>query len=89
MLLQRDPLGIVRNPEALLTVFATVFAGMLIIKAASLFHSGRFMKYVQSHAGIGTRLIELFDAIGLAASLSWASWSRWTPPPNHSGCGGQ
>jgi polar amino acid transport system substrate-binding protein len=69
VVLQRDPLGIVRNPEALLTVFATVFAGMLIIKAASLFQSGRFMKYVQSHAGLGTRLIELFDAIGLAAFI--------------------
>jgi polar amino acid transport system substrate-binding protein len=69
VLLQRDPLGIVRNPEALLTVFATVFAGMLIIKAASLFQSGRFMKYAQSHAGIGARLIELFDAIGLAAFI--------------------
>ena len=89
VLLQRDPLGIVRNPEALLTVFATVFAGMLIIKAASLFQSGRFMKYVQSHAGIGARLIEPFDAIGLAAFISSASWSRWTPPPSHSGCGGR
>jgi len=27
------------------------------------------MKYVQSHAGLGTRLIELFDAIGLAAFI--------------------
>ena len=32
LLLQRDPLGIVRNPEALLIVFGTVLAGMVVIK---------------------------------------------------------
>jgi polar amino acid transport system substrate-binding protein len=69
VVLQREPLGILRNPEALLTVFATVAAGMLMIRAASLFQSGRLMKYVQSHAGLGARLIELFDAIGLAAFI--------------------
>lgn len=69
LVLQREPLGIVRNPEALLTVFGTVAAGMLVIGAASLFQPGRFMKYLQSRAGLGTRLIELFDAIGLAAFI--------------------
>jgi hypothetical protein len=33
-------LGVVRNPEALLTVFGTVAAGMLVIGAASLFQPG-------------------------------------------------
>ena len=28
LLLQRDPLGVVRSPEALLSVFGTVLAGM-------------------------------------------------------------
>jgi len=37
LLLQRDPLGIVRNPEALLIVFATVLAGMVVIKTVSTF----------------------------------------------------
>jgi polar amino acid transport system substrate-binding protein len=69
LVLQREPLGIVRNPEALLTVFGTVVVGMLAIRVASLFQPGRFMKYLQSHAGLGTRLIELFDAVGLAAFI--------------------
>ena len=69
LVLQREPLGIVRNPEALLTVFGTVAAGMLVIRTASLFRPGRFMKYLQSRAGLGARLIELFDAIGLAAFI--------------------
>ena len=33
LLLQRQPLGIVRAPEALLIVFGTVFVGMVVIKA--------------------------------------------------------
>jgi polar amino acid transport system substrate-binding protein len=67
LLLQRDPLGIVRNPEALLTVFGTVLAGMVVIKAMSRLQSGVLTKYLQSRAHLGTRLIEVFDAIGLAA----------------------
>ena len=40
LLLQRDPLGIVQDPEALLTVFGTVLAGMLVIKVMSRVQSG-------------------------------------------------
>ena len=40
LLLQREPLGIVQNPEALLTVFGTVLAGMLVIKVVSRVQSG-------------------------------------------------
>jgi len=67
LLLQRDPLGIVQNPEALLTVFGTVLAGMLVIKVMSRLQSGMLTKQLQSRAHLGTRLIEVFDAIGLAA----------------------
>ncbi len=66
LLLQRDPLGIVRAPSVLLTVFGTVLAGMLVIKAMSRVQTG-LLKYLQSRAHLGTRLIQVFDAIGLAA----------------------
>jgi uncharacterized membrane protein YeiH len=62
-----------RTVEQMLGTFAKqrfrlgVIAGYAY--ADALFQSGRFMKYVQSHAGLGTRLIELFDAIGLAAFI--------------------
>jgi polar amino acid transport system substrate-binding protein len=67
LLLQRDPLGIVRNPEALLTVFGTVLAGMVVIRAMSWVQGGLLTKHLQSRARLGTRLIEAFDAIALAA----------------------
>jgi polar amino acid transport system substrate-binding protein len=67
LLLQRNPLGIVRDPEALLIVFATVLAGLVIIRAASLVPAWRPVKYLRARAGLGVRAIEVFDAIGLAA----------------------
>ena len=53
LLLQRDPLGIVRNPEALLIVFATVLAGMVVIKTVSQVRTPPLAEYVQSHARLG------------------------------------
>src|SRR5260370_4961295 len=67
LLLQRDPLGIVQNPDALLTVFGTVLAGMLVIKVVPRVQPGRVAKKLQARAQLGTRLIEVFDAIALAA----------------------
>jgi polar amino acid transport system substrate-binding protein len=67
LLLQREPLGIVSHPEALLTVFGTVLVGMVVIKAVSHVQAGLLTKRLQSHAHLGTRLIEAFDAIALAA----------------------
>src|SRR5262245_55394101 len=67
LLLQRDPLAVVRDPEALLTVFGTVLAGMIVIKAMARVQAGRFTKYLQSRAHLGTQAIEVFDAIALAA----------------------
>src|SRR5215468_9975412 len=40
LLLQREPLGIVQNPEALLTVFGTVLAGMVVIKTVPRIRAG-------------------------------------------------
>ena len=56
-----------RNPEALLIVFATVVAGMIAIKAVSRIRAGRAAKYLQARAHLGTRSIEVLDAIALAA----------------------
>jgi polar amino acid transport system substrate-binding protein len=67
LLLQRQPLGIVRAPEALLIVFGTVFVGMVVIKAIAGVKAGSLTKRLQSHAKSATLLIEMFDAIGLAA----------------------
>jgi polar amino acid transport system substrate-binding protein len=69
LLLQRQPLGIVRAPEALLIVFGTVFVGMVVIKAVSRIEAGSLAKRLQSHANRATLLIEMFDAIGLAAFI--------------------
>ena len=67
LLLQRDPLGIVQNPEALLTVFGTVLAGMVVIKTSQRLQAARLTKYLKSRGRLGTQLIEAFDAIALAA----------------------
>lgn len=67
VLLQREPLGIVSSPQALLTVFATVLAGMVIIRLVPLLQAERISKHLQSRGSVGARLIEVFDGIGLAA----------------------
>jgi polar amino acid transport system substrate-binding protein len=67
LLLQRNPLGIVRTPEALLTVFGTVMAGMVVIKFMSRVQSDLLTKYLRSRPRLGAQLVEVFDAIGLAA----------------------
>ncbi|HEY7301359.1 MAG TPA: transporter substrate-binding domain-containing protein [Xanthobacteraceae bacterium] len=67
LILQREPLGIVRSPEPLLTVFGTVLAGMLVIKIMSRFQTDLVNKYLQSRSSPAVQLIEMFDAIGLAA----------------------
>jgi polar amino acid transport system substrate-binding protein len=66
LVLQREPLGIVRDPEALLTVFGTVLAGMIVIKSMSYIRAG-FTKRLALGVRLGTRFIEIFDAVALAA----------------------
>jgi polar amino acid transport system substrate-binding protein len=67
VLLQREPIGIVRDPAAILIVFATVIAGMIVIKSFALIRADRAAKYLKSHGHLATGLIETFDAVGLAA----------------------
>jgi polar amino acid transport system substrate-binding protein len=67
LLLARDPLGVVRDPAAMLTVFATVLAGMIAIKLMVRVQAGALAKRLQSSAHLGTRAIETFDAVALAA----------------------
>ena len=67
LLLQREPLGVVRDPTALITVFATVLIGMVVIRLMSRFDAGFLARYARSHRQVGTRLIEIFDAVGLAS----------------------
>jgi polar amino acid transport system substrate-binding protein len=67
LLLQREPIGIVRNPLSLLAVFATVLAGMVVIRVMSRLNAGLFGDYARAHRRLGARLIEILDAVGLAA----------------------
>ncbi len=69
LLLNRDPLGIVRDPLILLAIFGTVIAGMLVIKIMSLAGTKRFAQSLESRGHLGTHLIKVFDALGLAAFL--------------------
>jgi polar amino acid transport system substrate-binding protein len=67
LLLQREPLGIVRDPAALLTVLGTVIAGMAVVKIAALGRAWPLTNHMRLGARFGTWLIEIFDAVGLAA----------------------
>jgi len=67
LLLQRDTLGVVRNPQALLLVFATVMVGMLVIRLLQDGRADPLARYLKKHVHIGTRIVELCDALGLAA----------------------
>jgi polar amino acid transport system substrate-binding protein len=67
VLLQRDPIGIVRNPQALLIAFGTVLAGMVVIRIMSHVRVAPVASYLQLRAHIGKRLVEVCDALGLAA----------------------
>ena len=69
LLLQRQPIGLVQAPEALLVVFGTVFVGMVVIKAVSYVEAGSLTKRLRSHANKAALLIEIFDAIGLTAFI--------------------
>jgi polar amino acid transport system substrate-binding protein len=69
LILQRQPLGIVRDPVILLTVFGTVLAGMAVIKVISLTAAQPFVRSLRSQRRLGAQLIEIFDALGLAAFI--------------------
>jgi polar amino acid transport system substrate-binding protein len=67
LVLQRHPITIVRDPGALLLVFATVLIGMLIARVTVAVQAAPVARYVKSHSGLVGRSIEVSDAIGLAA----------------------
>jgi polar amino acid transport system substrate-binding protein len=67
LLLQRTPIGVVRDPEALLVVFGTVMAGMIIIALASRLQARPSTKRLILPSAVVSRSIETLDAIGLAA----------------------
>jgi polar amino acid transport system substrate-binding protein len=67
LVLQRRPLGIVRDPSALLLVLATVLVGALLARLATAVQAGPAARYVKAHSQLARRSIELTDAIGLAA----------------------
>ena len=63
LLLQREPIGIVRHPDILLVVFGTVLAGMLVIRGAQLLQT----RHLVLPTALASRSIEVTDAVGLAA----------------------
>ena len=67
LVLQRNPIGIVRDPEALLIVLGTVVGGMVILRGLALVQARPLGQYLQSRSGLVSRSIEVCDAIGLAA----------------------
>src|SRR5260370_29223804 len=69
LLLRREPLGIVRDPFVLLTIFGTVIIGMLVIRISSFAGAKRFVDSLQSRGHFGTGLIQICDGLGLAAFL--------------------
>jgi hypothetical protein len=69
VILQREALEIVRDPTILLTIFGTVLTGMLVIRVTSWAGSSRLAHSLRLSGHLGTHLIEVFDAVGLAAFL--------------------
>jgi polar amino acid transport system substrate-binding protein len=69
LLLQRQPLGIVRDPFVLLLIFSTVLIGMLVIRISSITGAKRFIESLRSRGNVGTALIQICDGLGLASFL--------------------
>jgi polar amino acid transport system substrate-binding protein len=63
LILQRHPIGIVREPGALLLVFATVVIGLMIARVVQVAPA----RYVKARTALVGRAIETSDAVGLAA----------------------
>jgi len=69
LILQRQPIGIVRDPVILLTIFCTVLLGKAFFRLSALTGAQRVVKSLQSGRDGGTFVIELCDALGLAAFI--------------------
>jgi polar amino acid transport system substrate-binding protein len=68
LLLQRQPLGIVRDPAILLTVIGTVVLGKAFFRFTALIRAQSILNSLQS-GQYGARVIEFCDALGLAAFI--------------------
>jgi polar amino acid transport system substrate-binding protein len=67
LVLQREPIGIVRHPEVLLVVFGTVIAGMAILRTLAALQARPLGQYLHARSDLAGKSIELCDAVGLAA----------------------
>ena len=67
LIVQREPLGVVRDPLFVLAVIATVLLGMAFFKLASFGRAERLVEPLRARRALGTHLIEVCDALGLAA----------------------
>jgi polar amino acid transport system substrate-binding protein len=67
LIVQREPLGVVRNPLYVLAVIATVLLGLALFKLASIGRAERLIKPFRARRALGAHLIEVCDALGLAA----------------------
>jgi polar amino acid transport system substrate-binding protein len=69
LIVQREPLGVVRDPVVVLTVIGTVLLGMGFFKLAALGGGLPVVRSLLARKRLGTHLIEVCDALGLAAFL--------------------
>jgi polar amino acid transport system substrate-binding protein len=69
LIVQREPIGIVRDPVIMLIVFGTVVLGMAFFRVMALTGAQPFAQSLKARRYIVTHLIEVFDALGLAAFI--------------------
>jgi polar amino acid transport system substrate-binding protein len=69
LLLQRQPLGIVRDPAILLIIIGTVLVGKGFFRIMTLIGAQAAIKSLQSGRHGGAQVIEICDALGLASFL--------------------
>jgi polar amino acid transport system substrate-binding protein len=66
VIVQRQPLGVVRDPLSVLAMIVTVLLGMAFFKLISIGGAERLVQRLRGPRIIGTHLIEVCDALGLA-----------------------
>ena len=69
LIVQREPLGVVRDPVIVLAVIGTVLLGMALFKIVALGGAQRVVESLQARRKVGTHLIEVCDALGLSAFI--------------------
>jgi polar amino acid transport system substrate-binding protein len=67
LIFQREPLGVVRDPVFVLAVIVTVLLGMAVFKVVDLGGARRIVQSLQARRKAGAHVIEVCDALGLAA----------------------